>query len=792
MRLDPAAPPSIERGPADDHSELTGRRQSTMRCRHIIIELAVAAAIGVAAAPAQTVLADTQALEDTGDIAAEMVEGIHRFLDKATRAAARDRNRFWNPVYDSRGAYERSVDPNRERLKAILGVVDRRLPVESLELAARTDRPSKIAGADGYDIHEVRWEVLPGVFGEGLLLQPRTRPVARIVAIPDALWTPEMLAGIADGVPAKAQFARRLAENGCQVVVPTLIDRTPRWTGLPGVLRTNVPHREFLYRMSYELGRHLIGYEIQKILSAVDFFEARNRERQAPLGVIGYGEGGLLALYATALDKRISSAVVSGYFQQREDLWQETIDRSVWGVLRAFGDAEIAGLIAPRRLVIESSQGPEVSGQPPATDPVAERAASGRLASPPTTSVRAEFGRARQTYELLGEADQIALVDGEGGPGTEQALMLLLDAPHLRPSAEDAKKLAAPTDPDERMRRQFDQIVAFNHLLVRDAPRRRSEFWARADASSIDAWEESTEFYRDYLWNEVIGRLPNPDKPAGPRTRRVYDHADFQGFEVVLDVWDDVIAYGVLLVPTGLERGERRPVVVAQHGLEGRPADVVDPDSDHRAYHRYGARLAQEGFIVYAPQNPYIGRDRFRQIQRKAHPLKLSLYSFIVGQHQQALAWLKSLPFVDPDRIGFYGLSYGGKTAVRIPPLLDDYALSICSADFNEWVWKNTSTTDRYSYLFTREYDMLEFNFANVVNYSELATLMAPRPFMVERGHSDGVAPDEWVAYEFAKVRRFYNQIGLGDRAEIEFFDGPHEIHGKGTFQFLRKHLNWE
>ena len=260
----------------------------------------------------------------------------------------------------------------------------------------------------------------------------------------------------------------------------------------------------------------------------------------------------------------------------------------------------------------------------------------------------------------------------------------------------------------------------------------------------------------------------------------------------MLDVWEDVFAYGVLLIPKGLRPGERRPVVVAQHGLEGRPTELADPDIDHRAYHRYGARLAQEGFVVYAPQNPYIGRDRFRQVWRKAHPLKLSLYSFIVGQHQQTLAWLKSLPFVDEDRIGFYGLSYGGKTAMRIPPLLDDYALSICSADFNEWVWKNTSTTDRYSYLFTHEYDMLEFNFANVTNYSELATLMAPRPFMVERGHSDGVAPDEWVAYEFAKVRRFYNRLGLGDRAEIEFFDGPHEIHGEGTFRFLREHLDWK
>ena len=306
------------------------------------------------------------------------------------------------------------------------------------------------------------------------------------------------------------------------------------------------------------------------------------------------------------------------------------------------------------------------------------------------------------------------------------------------------------------------------------------------------SWKASTQSYRDYIWDEVIGRLPAPDRPASPKTRRIYDHADFDGYEVVLDDWEDVFAYGILLVPKGLRPGERRPVVVAQHGLEGRPADLTDPDVDHRAYHRYGARLAQEGFVVYAPQNPYIGRDRFRQIWRKAHPLKLSLYSFIVGQHQQTLAWLKSLPFVDGDRIGFYGLSYGGKTAMRIPPLLDDYALSICSADFNEWVWKNTSTTDRYSYLFTHEYDMLEFDLANVINYAELATLMAPRPFMVERGHSDGVAPDEWVAYEFAKVRRFYNRLGLGDKTQIEFFDGPHEIHGQGTFDFLRKHLDWQ
>ncbi len=73
-----------------------------------------------------------------------------------------------------------------------------------------------------------------------------------------------------------------------------------------------------------------------------------------------------------------------------------------------------------------------------------------------------------------------------------------------------------------------------------------------------------------------------------------------------------------------------------------------------------------------------------------------------------------------------------------------------------------------------------------------MAALIAPRPFMVERGHFDDVAPDEMVAYEYAKVRRLYNALlKIGDRTEIEFFDGPHTIHGVGTFEFLHKHLKW-
>ncbi len=260
----------------------------------------------------------------------------------------------------------------------------------------------------------------------------------------------------------------------------------------------------------------------------------------------------------------------------------------------------------------------------------------------------------------------------------------------------------------------------------------------------------------------------------------------------MLNVYPDVFASGTLLVPKDLKPGERRPAVVCQHGLEGLPGDVFneDPKSDvFRYYKGFAATLVERGFIVFAPHNR--GEAAFRQLQRKANPLKLSLFSFIIAQHSRILDWLGTLPFVDAKRIGFYGLSYGGTTAMRVPSVLDRYALSICSGCFNDWTRKNVSVDYPGSYLFGGEYEMGDFGLGETFGHAERAALIAPRPFMIERGHNDPVGLDEWVAGEYAKVRRLYNRLGIGDRTAIEFFNGGHEISGVGTFDFLARQLDW-
>ena len=763
---------------------------------------AVFLSVSLAAGPGSR-LPGTRPLRMKGDLSLQLVETIDRFLLRRIAESPKARGRFWSWDHSSPRAYLESIESNRDRFRRRIGAVDDRLPAGDLELVATLTSPSLVAENGRLRVFAVRWPVLDGVDAEGLLVEPAGKARAQVVVVPDADWTPEMLAGLHPQTPPRLQAARILAEAGCRVLVPALIDRKNTWSGNRRVRMSNQTHREFIYRQAYFMGRHLIGYEVQKVLAALDYF-SRNRSGPAgpdtPLGIAGHGEGGLVALYSAALDSRVRATLVSGYFQPRERVWQEPVYRNVWGLLEEFGDAEIASLIAPRALLVEACRGPEVPGPPPPREGRLD-AASGKLETPPLDSVRAEFRRARRHFERLRIPDRVKLIvsgSGAGPPFSARALEALLSTlddgltpPGQSRREEPLRDRRAQFDPATRMQRQYRQLVEHCQKLMRLSSFRRERFWSQADPSSLDRWVRTTRAYRDRLWREIIGWLPPASAEPKPRTRQIYETDRWRGYEVVLDTWPKVFSYGVILVPKDLSPGERRPVVVAQHGRAGRPQDVCDPEQDQGPYHAFGAQLADRGFVVYAPQNLYIGEEKYRALQRKANPLKLTFFAPMVRQHQQVLEWLATLPFVDAGRIGFYGLSYGGKSAMLIPAVLEQYALSICSGDFNEEVWKHVSIDVPYSFMLTKEHEHSEFDFGEKFNYAEIAGLIAPRPFMVERGHRDGVGEDEWVAFEYAKVRRRYVSLGIGDRTRIEYFDGAHEIHGKGTFEFLHQHLDW-
>jgi cephalosporin-C deacetylase-like acetyl esterase len=740
-----------------------------------------------------------------------MVDGIDRFSLREIDRAAAARADKWQRNISSPEAYEKSLAPYRERFRQYLGAVDPRVAgrgLEDLSLTSLTgaDAPGTRAAREAdelYSILPARWQVFENVTAEGLILEPATDEIVGLaICLPDATWTPEEFCGADPDRPEGSPLPRWLAEQGVLVLIPTLLSRDDNFAGNPAVALTNQSHREWVYRLGFELGRHVIGYEVQKVLAAVDALEKFNQDLRSdlPIAVAGVGDGGLLALYASALDSRIDATLVSGYFQPREGVWQEPIDRNVWRLLTEFGDAELAGMVAPRPLIIEAADVPEVTTPLPVKPGRRGGAAPGKITTAELSAVRKEFARAQPVYAALKSDEALQLIvsgpNGTGPAGSTQALRALLTAMEVDEvdlEAGPPLKIDTPLDPSERQRRQMQELVDHAQRLLAICFKTRDILWSGADRTNVEKWTATAETYRKLVYDELIGRIPDPTTPPQPRTRKVLTEKEYHGYEVVLDVYPDVIAAGILLLPSDLKEGEKRPVVICQHGLEGVPMDTISgPGSAGYPYYKaFSVELVKRGFIVYAPQNPYRGKDRFRTLQRKSNVLGRSLFSYIIPQHQVTLDWLKTQPWADPQRLAFYGLSYGGKTAVRVPPLLTDYCLSICSADYDEWVFKIATIDSPMSYVFTGEYEIFEWNMGHVANYAELSYLMTPRPFMVERGHDDGVAVDEWVAWEYAKVRRHYTKLGLADKTEIEFFNGPHTINGQATYEFLHRHLSW-
>src|SRR5690606_36614619 len=151
--------------------------------------------------------------------------------------------------------------------------------------------------------------------------------------------------------------------------------------------------------------------------------------------------------------ERIDSALVSCYFDDRRSIWQQPIDRNVFGLLERFGDAELAAMIAPRTLVIEAACAPEITipgeGGAPAT-----------LSSPPLHRVVRETEPAMSlTARIHGSHASTALVtsgdDGQGAFGSREALARFLD-PHVgnrtvHVSGKPPESLAALPDSEARL-----------------------------------------------------------------------------------------------------------------------------------------------------------------------------------------------------------------------------------------------------------------------------------------------------------------------------------------------------
>jgi dipeptidyl-peptidase-4 len=146
---------------------------------------------------------------------------------------------------------------------------------------------------------------------------------------------------------------------------------------------------------------------------------------------------------------------------------------------------------------------------------------------------------------------------------------------------------------------------------------------------------------------------------------------------------------GWMLKPANFDPSKKYPVLFCNYGGPG----------SQQVSNRFGAvsmwhqMLAQNGIIVVSVDNTGTG-FRGEEFKKKTY---LQLGKFEIEDQIDAAKYLASLPFIDKDRIGHWGWSFGGfMSSLAITKGSDVFKAAIAVAPVTSWRFYDNIYTERY------------------------------------------------------------------------------------------------
>jgi len=160
---------------------------------------------------------------------------------------------------------------------------------------------------------------------------------------------------------------------------------------------------------------------------------------------------------------------------------------------------------------------------------------------------------------------------------------------------------------------------------------------------------------------------------------------------LTIQVDDTVTLNGYMIKPPNFDEEKKYPVLMYVYGGPGSQL-VVDRYSggQRETWHRH---LAEQGYIIFTVDNRGTGGRgaEFKKIVYKN-----------LGHHEAndqiaAANHLKTLNYVDPERIGIWGWSYGGyMSSLALARGGDTFQMAMAVAPVSDWRYYDTIYTERY------------------------------------------------------------------------------------------------
>jgi dienelactone hydrolase len=246
---------------------------------------------------------------------------------------------------------------------------------------------------------------------------------------------------------------------------------------------------------------------------------------------------------------------------------------------------------------------------------------------------------------------------------------------------------------------------------------------------------------------------------------------------------------GLLVVPAAATPEKPVPLVIAQHGIGSHPERTFGVLDEGEHYHRYAGRLVEAGFAVLAPMNLRTAERRNR-IERLCRLADTSLPGIELTRLQRLLDEVLEDPRIDEDRVGMWGVSLGGTATMFWMPLEPRIKTGVVAAWFNHRRNKMVIPDPRYScFLETREEHAFFDGWLTEFTDSDAASLICPRPLLIQTGKKDRIAHWPQVVEEFEVSRTHYEKLGIAERIEMDLHEGGHEPRVETGVRFLKRWL---
>lgn len=326
----------------------------------------------------------------------------------------------------------------------------------------------------------------------------------------------------------------------------------------------------------------------------------------------------------------------------------------------------------------------------------------------------------------------------------------------------------APETGNAFRRDYINSIEALLDKRSRQAADRRTERMAHIIAAPD---EERATLARLLGWPLTEPR----EAVRSVRRHLVAEDDGYRIYRMQFEIFENYFFYGILFLR---DEETPRPLVIAQHGGQGTPESCSDMLGGSNNYRNMTRRLLAGDVNVFAPQLLLWNNARFlcrpqdeglhmdairRPLDQRLKQVGTSIAALEIYSISCVLDYLEAQPFVDRDRLGMCGLSYGGFYALFCAALDTRLRSTLSAAFFN----------DRRRYAWS---DFVWDGSAELFFDSEVALLTYPRKLHIEVGADDPLFSSASSATEYARLHDFCaGSIGT-DWLTYRAFEGRHEF----------------